>query len=159
MTTAHGFRAKTIDGQDASLEDYQGKALLVVNVASHCGLTPQYEGLQKLYLEYQERGLEILGFPCNQFMGQEPGTDTEIESFCKSKYDVTFPLFSKIEVNGPGAHPLYQWLRSETGGADVTWNFEKFVIGPDGAVLGRFSPKTAPDDPALRAAIESALES
>ena len=159
MTTAHDFQAKTIDGKDASLAGYQGKALLVVNVASKCGLTPQYEGLQKVYLEYQERGLEVLGFPCNQFMGQEPGTEAEIQSFCQSKYDVTFPLFSKIDVNGPAAHPLYQWLRSETGNGDITWNFEKFVIAPDGTIKGRFSPKTAPDDPKLLAAIESALES
>ena len=159
MTTAHDFQAKTIDGKDASLAGYQGKALLVVNVASKCGLTPQYEGLQKVYLQYQERGLEVLGFPCNQFMGQEPGTEAEIQSFCQSKYDVTFPLFSKIDVNGPAAHPLYQWLRAETGNGDITWNFEKFVIAPDGTIKGRFSPKTAPDDPKLLAAIESALES
>lgn len=159
MTTAHEFQARTIEGKDASLSGYQGKALLVVNVASKCGLTPQYEGLQKLYETYRERGLEILGFPCNQFMGQEPGTEAEIQSFCQSRYDVSFPLFSKIEVNGGGAHPLYQWLKRETGEKEISWNFEKFVIRPDGTIAGRFSPRTTPDDPKLIAAIESALES
>lgn len=157
MTTAHEFQARTIDGEDASLSGYRGRALLVVNVASKCGLTPQYEGLQKLYETYQERGLEILGFPCNQFMGQEPGTEAEIQSFCQSRYDVSFPLFSKIEVNGSAAHPLYQWLKRETGEKEITWNFEKFVIRRDGTIEGRFSPRTSPDDPKLVAAIESAL--
>lgn len=157
MTTLHDFDAKTIDGTDKSLADYRGKAVLVVNVASQCGLTPQYGPLQSLYQRERARGLEILGFPCNQFMGQEPGSEGEIKSFCETSYGVTFPLFAKIEVNGAGAHPLYQWLKSETGGKDVAWNFEKFVVGKDGAIVERFSPKTAPDDPKVLAAIERAL--
>ena len=157
MTTLHDFQAKTIDGADKSLADYRGKALLVVNVASQCGLTPQYSKLQELYGKYAERGLEILGFPCNQFMGQEPGTENEIKTFCETSYGVTFPLFSKLEVNGAGTHPLYQWLKSETGGADVKWNFEKFLVGKDGTIVERFGPRTSPDDPAIVSAIERTL--
>ena len=157
MTTLHDFRAKTIEGGEQDLGEYRGKALLVVNVASQCGLTPQYAKLQSLYAERAAAGLEVLGFPCNQFMGQEPGTEGEIKTFCETSYGVTFPLFAKLEVNGPGAHPLYQWLKSETGGGEVQWNFEKFVVGKDGRVIERFSPKTAPDDPKLLAAIERAL--
>lgn len=156
MTTLHDFQVKTIDGADKSLADYRGKALLVVNVASQCGLTPQYSKLQALYQARAGEGIEVLGFPCNQFMGQEPGTEDEIKTFCETSYGVTFPLFSKLEVNGPGAHPLYQWLKSETGGGEITWNFEKFVVGKDGRVVERFSPKTAPDDPKILAALERA---
>lgn len=156
MTTLHDFQVKTIDGADKSLADYRGKALLVVNVASQCGLTPQYSKLQALYAAHAAEGVEVLGFPCNQFMGQEPGTEGEIKTFCETSYGVTFPLFSKIEVNGPGAHPLYQWLESETGGGEIQWNFEKFVIDREGRVVERFSPKTAPDDPKILAALERA---
>ncbi|MDQ3037153.1 MAG: glutathione peroxidase [Myxococcota bacterium] len=157
MTTVHDFQAKTIDGGDKSLGDYRGKALLVVNVASQCGLTPQYSKLQELYGKYEGRGLEILGFPCNQFMGQEPGTEDEIKTFCETSYGVTFPLFSKLEVNGEGTHPLYQWLKSETGGDEIKWNFEKFLVGKDGTIVERFGPRTAPDDAAIVSAIERTL--
>jgi len=161
MPSFHDFRARGIDGQERSLADYKGKVALVVNVASKCGLTPQYEGLEKLYEAQRARGLEVLGFPCNQFMGQEPGTDAEVQEFCTLTYGVQFPLFSKIEVKGPGQHPLYAWLTSvdakPEGPGDIKWNFGKFVIGKDGAVVARFAPPTAPDDPALVAAIEKAL--
>lgn len=161
MSNVHDLSAKTIDGTDKSLGDYRGKVLLVVNVASRCGLTPHYTGLEKLYRDKHAAGLEVLGFPCNQFGAQEPGTEAEIQSFCQSKYDVTFPLFSKIDVNGPNQHPLYGQLTSAptkpaTSG-DIAWNFEKFVIGKDGSITARFAPPTAPDDPALVAAIDSAL--
>lgn len=161
MPTLHDFSARTISGEEQSLDAYAGKAVLVVNVASKCGLTPQYAGLQKLYETYRDRGLEVIGFPCNQFAGQEPGTDAEVQEFCTTRYGVTFPLYSKIDVNGAGRHPLYAWLTSaETApeaAGDVKWNFGKFLVGRDGAVLGRFAPPTAPDDPALVAAIEEAL--
>ena len=149
----------TIDGAPATLGDYRGKVLLVVNVASKCGLTPQYEGLQKLYREQQAAGLEVLGFPANNFNGQEPGSEDEIRSFCSLNYGVTFPLGSKLEVNGPGRHPLYRLLAGEGAEfpGDITWNFEKFLVGQDGRVLARFSPRTTPDDPALIQAIEKAL--
>ncbi len=161
MASFHDFQARGIDGKDRSLAEYKGKVALVVNVASKCGLTPQYEGLEKLYEAQRARGLEVLGFPCNQFMGQEPGTDAEVQEFCTLTYGVQFPLFSKIEVKGPGQHPLYAWLTSvdakPEGAGDIKWNFGKFVIGKDGAVVARFAPPTAPDDPALVAAIEKAL--
>lgn len=159
--TIHQFSAKTIEGQDRSLGDYRGKALLVVNVASRCGLTPQYAGLQKLYEEHRSRGLEVLAFPCNQFGAQEPGTEAEIQAFCSSRYDVTFPLFAKIDVNGAGRSPIYEWLTAQQtapdGPGDVVWNFAKFVIDRDGHVVARFAPPTAPDDPALNDALEKAL--
>jgi glutathione peroxidase len=161
MSSFHEFSLPAIDGKDRSLSDFQGKVCLVVNVASKCGLTPQYEGLQKLYDGYKDRGLEVLGFPCNQFLGQEPGTDEEIRTFCSTKFGVTFPLFSKIEVNGDGAHPLYAWLTGEPtepeGSGDVKWNFGKFLIGKDGSVLARFEPPTDPADAAVTGAIEKAL--
>ena len=161
MPTFHDFQARTIDGQDRSLADYRGQVALVVNVASKCGLTPQYAGLESLYESRRARGLTVLGFPCNQFAGQEPGSDAQVKEFCSLTYGVSFPLFSKIEVNGPSRHPLYAWLTSvETtpeGAGDVKWNFGKFLIGRDGAVVARFAPPTAPDDPALVAAIEQAL--
>jgi glutathione peroxidase len=161
MPSFHDFQARGIDGRERSLADYKGKVALVVNVASKCGLTPQYEGLEKLYEAQRARGLEVLGFPCNQFMGQEPGTDAEVQEFCTLTYGVQFPLFSKIDVNGANRHPLYAWLTSvdakPEGAGDIKWNFGKFVIGKDGAVVARFAPPTAPDDPALVAAIEKAL--
>jgi len=161
MPTLHDFSARTISGEDASLREYAGKVALVVNVASKCGLTPQYAGLEKLHEEHQARGLEVLGFPCNQFAGQEPGTDAEVQEFCTLTYGVKFPLFSKIDVNGAQRHPLYAWLTAATVGpdeaGDIKWNFGKFLIGRDGQVLARFAPPTAPDDPALVAAIEKAL--
>lgn len=161
MTKLHDFTQKTIDGKEAPLSAYAGKVALVVNVASKCGLTPQYEGLEALYRELAPKGFVVLGFPCNQFMGQEPGTDAEIASFCSTKYDVTFPLFSKIDVNGETQAPLYAWLTREDakpeGAGDVAWNFGKFLVGKDGNVVARFSPKVAPSAPELREAIERAL--
>ncbi len=157
MSNLHDFTVKTIDGQSKSLKDYKGKPVLLVNVASACGLTPQYAGLEKLFREYRDKGLVVLGLPCNQFGAQEPGSEAEIKQFCSLNYDVSFPLTTKIEVNGAGAHPLYAWLRGETGGADIQWNFEKFLIGKDGRIVKRYSPKTVPEDKGLRADIQSAL--
>ena len=161
MPTLHDFSARSITGEDSSLRDYAGKVALVVNVASKCGLTPQYAGLEKLYETYHARGLEVLGFPCNQFAGQEPRTDAEVQEFCKVRYGVSFPLFAKIDVNGATRHPLYAWLSAEDaapeGPGDIKWNFGKFVVGRDGRVRARFAPTTAPDDPAFLAAIEQAL--
>jgi glutathione peroxidase len=161
MTTLHDFTESSIDGAKTPLSAYAGKVALVVNVASKCGLTPQYAGLEALHRELGPQGFVVLGFPCNQFMGQEPGTEAEIAAFCSTKYDVTFPLFAKIDVNGETRDPLYGWLTSvdaaPEGAGDIAWNFGKFLIGRDGAVLARFSPKTAPDAPELRAAIERAL--
>jgi glutathione peroxidase len=151
---------RTLDGKATSLERYRDKALLIVNVASKCGLTPQYTGLQALHDRYAQRGFEVLGFPCNQFGGQEPGSPEVIAEFCSTSYGVTFPLFEKIAVNGPDRHPLYSELTqaADTSGraGDIEWNFEKFLVTPSGAVQ-RFRPKTTPEDPALLAAIEAAL--
>jgi glutathione peroxidase len=161
MTTVHEFSHPTIDGHSKELSDYRGKVLLVVNVASRCGLTPQYTALEELYRGMKARGLEVLGFPCNQFAGQEPGTEAEIKQFCESKYDISFPLFSKLDVNGSERHPLYAWLTAQAttpeGPGDVKWNFAKFLIGRDGKVVARFSPTTAPTAPAIVNAIEAAL--
>ena len=155
MSSVHDFSAPSISGQDTSLAEFKGKTLLVVNVASACGLTPQYEGLQALHAQYAERGLAVLGFPCNQFGAQEPGSEEEIQHFCSSRFGVEFPLFSKIEVNGPERHPLYQFLIGD--GEDISWNFEKFLIDDQGQTIARFSPRTAPDDPELVSAIEQSL--
>ena len=150
-------------GNPASLADYKGKALLIVNVASQCGLTPQYTGLQQLHETYGDRGFEVLGFPCNQFGGQEPGTSDEIKTFCETSYGVSFPLFSKIEVNGDNRHPLYEQLTqtedAEGKAGDIQWNFEKFLVSPDGDIVGRFRPLVAPEDDALTQAIEAQLPS
>lgn len=146
---------KTIDGKEVNLaEKYKGKVLLIVNVASACGLTKQYTQLEALQDKFHDKGLEVVGFPCNQFGGQEPGTEAEIVKFCKSKYDVSFDLFSKIEVNGPDAAPIYKQL---TNGKDIGWNFEKFVIGRNGEIVARFEPKTSPDAPEVVKAIETEL--
>jgi glutathione peroxidase len=161
MTTAHDFSFTTIDGKPMPLSQFKGHPVLVVNVASKCGLTPQYEGLQALADTYADRGLVVLGVPCNQFKGQEPGTADEIAEFCSTSYGVTFPLTEKVDVNGPGRHPLYSALvgtpdaDGHTG--DIRWNFEKFLIAPDGAVAARFGPQTVPQDPAVVEAIEKAL--
>ena len=161
MSTLHDFSAKTIRGDDCDLSSFAGKVCLVVNVASQCGLTPQYDGLQRLYDEYREQGLEILGFPCNQFGSQEPGTEGEIATFCETNYAVGFPLFSKVEVNGAGADPLYQWLTGEDskpdGAGDVAWNFAKFLINKDGRVVARFAPPTEPCSAEVKQEIEAAL--
>jgi len=157
MSSFHDFTVKTIDGKPKSLKDYQGHPVLVVNVASECGLTPQYTGLEKLYKHYKDQGLVVLGLPCNQFGAQEPGSEAEIKQFCEVKYGVDFPLTSKIDVNGANSDPLYRWLRSESGGADIQWNFEKFLISKDGRVVKRYSPKTVPEDAGLKADIQAAL--
>ena len=160
MATAHDFTATTIDGTAQPLRDYAGRALLIVNVASQCGLTPQYAGLQQLHERFAARGLAVLGFPCNQFGSQEPGSEGQIKTFCETRFGVTFPMFAKVEVNGAGRHPLYGYLTAQAtqpdGPGDVTWNFAKFLVGRDGAVLARFSPTVAPDAPELIAAIEQA---
>ena len=177
MTSTHDFTVTTADGTRVPLSDYKDKVLLIVNVASKCGLTPQYEGLEALYREEKGKGLEILGFPCNQFKGQEPGSDDEIQEFCKTNYDVTFPVFSKIDVNGDGADPLYRHLRAQApgdfgpryggfydtiskinpgaGADDVKWNFTKFLIGRDGQVIKRYEPPVAPAD--IKADLENYL--
>lgn len=152
----------TIDGEQRPLGDYAGNVCLVVNVASKCGLTPQYEGLQRLYDTYHQRGFEVLGFPCNQFMQQEPGTEAEIKDFCTTNFGVSFPMFSKLEVNGDDRHPLYAWLTGEDtkpeGPGDVKWNFGKFLVGKDGALLARFEPGTEPQAADLKEALEAALD-
>jgi glutathione peroxidase len=148
MSTLHDFTAKTIDGKDQSLRQYAGKVALVVNVASQCGLTPHYGGLEELYESYKDRGLVVLGFPCNQFGGQEPGTEGEIKTFCETNFGVTFPMFAKIDVNGANAHPLYQWLKSEKAGLlgteAIKWNFTKFLVDRSGHVVRRYAPTDTP---------------
>jgi glutathione peroxidase len=168
VTSTYDFAVADAAGERVSLDDYAGKVLLIVNVASKCGLTPQYEGLEALYREYRDRGLEILAFPSNQFKGQEPGTDAEIQDFCRTAYEVSFPVFAKIDVNGPEADPLYSWLRAEAPEGErsaetatfltrvkdliddpapdsVRWNFTKFLVGRDGAVIKRYEPPVTPD--------------
>ena len=159
--SVHDVSINTLAGEPASLADHAGKTLLLVNVASKCGLTPQYTALEELHERYADRGFEVLGFPCNQFGGQEPGSAEEIQRFCSMSYGVTFPLFEKIDVNGPKRHPLYNEL-TETADAeghdgDIRWNFEKFLVDPDGNVVARYSPVTKPDDPAIIADIEANL--
>jgi glutathione peroxidase len=159
MTTAYDFSATDIDSQPRSLSDYKGKVLLVVNVASQCGFTPQYAGLEKLWRDYGDRGLVVLGFPCDQFGHQEPGDEAEIRNFCSLNYDVTFPMFAKIDVNGDKAHPLWKWLKDEKGGFlgidAIKWNFTKFLIGRDGEVIKRYAPTDKPE--AIARDIEKAL--
>jgi glutathione peroxidase len=179
MSSIYDIDLVTIEGKQQKLADFKGKALLIVNTASECGLTPQYEGLEKLYQAEKENGLEILGFPCNQFGAQEPGEEADIQSFCSMRFGVTFPLFSKIEVNGEGRHPLYQHLFSaqperttapesgfveklkgygiEAKEGDILWNFEKFLVSKDGEVIGHFAPDMTPDHEILSKAIEKAL--
>ncbi|RCK68589.1 glutathione peroxidase [Desertihabitans brevis] len=158
MTTLADFSADSLDGRDTDLADHLGQVVLVVNTASECGLTQQYEGLQQLYETYQDRGFTVLGFPCDQFAHQEPGDAAQIAEFCQRNFGITFPMFAKIEVNGDGAHPLYQWLRGEEGdvpGAAIEWNFTKFLIDRDGRVLERYAPQTEPAS--LTGDIERAL--
>ena len=151
----------TLKGEDAGLDQHKDKALLIVNVASKCGLTPQYTGLEELQKTYGDRGFTVIGVPCNQFGGQEPGTAEEIETFCSTTYGVTFPMIEKIEVNGEDRHPIYEELTQvadpDGDAGDIRWNFEKFVVAPDGATIKRFSPMVQPDDPALVGAIEGVL--
>lgn len=153
------FLLNTLEGKHFDTASLKDKVVLLVNVASQCGLTPQYKGLEALWQEYGARGLVVLGLPCNQFAGQEPGTAEEIRQFCDMNYKVSFPLTQKIDVNGTNRHALYHWLTGEKAAfpGDITWNFEKFLIGRDGEVKARFSPKTAPDDAAIRESIESLL--
>jgi glutathione peroxidase len=149
MATISDFNASRLLGKPEPLAEFAGKVALVVNVASHCGNTPQYEGLEDLYRKYRDRGLVVLGFPCNQFSGQEPGTAAEIAEFCTLNFGVDFPMFGKIEVNGPGADPLYRWLKLETPGSgnrDIEWNFAKFLVGRDGKPVKRFGDKFPPSD-------------
>jgi glutathione peroxidase len=159
MSSIYGFSANRLDGTPVALRDFAGKVLLVVNTASKCGFTPQYEGLEALYRQYGERGLVVLGFPCNQFGAQEPGTAEQIGAFCQKNYGVSFPMFEKIEVNGAGAHPLYRWLKSQArgvlGSEAIKWNFTKFLVDRDGKVVERFAPTTRPED--LKAHIEALL--
>ena len=161
MTSIYSFTARDIDGKDISLSTYKGRVLLIVNVASKCGFTGQYSGLERLYRDYNGEGLVVLGFPANNFLGQEPGTDEEIKQFCSLTYDVTFPMFAKISVKGRNIHPLYGFLTSKEthprfGGA-ISWNFNKFLVGRDGTVLARFGSRTKPDDKELIAALKQAL--
>ena len=152
------FVATTITGDQVDLGTYRGKVVLVVNTASQCGLTPQYAGLQKLYEGHVDSGLEILGFPCDQFGNQEPGSEAEIAEFCELNYGISFPMFAKIEVNGEGAHPLYQWLTSTMpgeNGPDIEWNFAKFLLDRNGELIARFSPQVTPDE--LTGEVETAL--
>ncbi|WP_257313013.1 glutathione peroxidase [Geothrix fuzhouensis] len=152
----HEIALPALDGKPQSLATYKGKVVLAVNVASECGFTPQYAGLQKLYTDYKDRGLVILGFPCNQFGAQEPGTAAQIETFCQTNYGVTFPLFEKLDVKGPHQAPVYQFLTAKHG--EPAWNFHKYLVGKDGQVIAAFPSKVAPDSPELRVAIESALK-
>ena len=159
MTDAFGFSAVDIDGNLQPLSQYAGKVLLIVNVASQCGFTPQYTGLEALWRQYRDRGLVVLGFPCDQFGHQEPGSEAEIRNFCSLNYDVDFPLFAKVDVNGANAHPLWRWLKEEKSGLlgidAIKWNFSKFLVGRDGEVIARYAPAATPAS--LAADIEAAL--
>jgi glutathione peroxidase len=152
----YDFKLKTIDGAETTLAEHRGKVMLMVNVASKCGFTPQYEGLEALYKKYKDRGVVVLGFPCNQFGAQEPGDENEIKSFCSLTYNVSFPMYAKIDVNGDNTHPLYAFLKKEEKGIfgteAIKWNFTKFLVGKDGQVVGRFAPQTTP------AALEKEVE-
>jgi glutathione peroxidase len=154
MTTLSDHTLPRLDGQPQPLSDYAGKLVLVVNTASNCGLTPQYAGLERLWLIYRDQGLVVLGFPCNQFGGQEPGQAEEIAEFCEVNYGVTFPLFAKLDVNGEAESPLYTWLKQDFPG-DIEWNFAKFLVGREGDVIARFAPGVTPDElePEIRAAL------
>jgi glutathione peroxidase len=158
-TKVGDFQATRIDGSPSSLDAYDGQVLLIVNTASQCGFTPQYQGLERLYQDYRDRGFQVLAFPCNQFGKQEPGSAEQIAQFCETHFGVSFPVFDKVDVNGEGAHPLFQWLKLQAPGVlgtqGIKWNFTKFLIGRDGRVVRRFAPNVTPDD--LRAPIEALL--
>ena len=156
-TSLYDFTYTDIDGKPAKLDKYRGKSVLIVNVASKCGLTPQYAGLEALYKKHAEDGLVVLAFPCNQFGNQEPGTEAEIKELCSLNYGVTFPLFSKVEVNGDNRTPLYKWLIEKTDGKDIEWNFAKFLVSKDGQTVQRFASRVKPDDPAFVEAVEKSL--
>ena len=159
MTSVYDFEAQTITGQSVKLDQYKGKVVLIVNTASKCGFTPQFEGLEALWKEYEAKGVVILGFPCNQFGSQDPGNNSEIASFCQLNYGVSFPMMAKVDVNGPAAHPLYKWLVKEAPGIlgtkSIKWNFTKFLVGKDGQVIGRYAPTDKPAG--LKADIDKAL--
>ena len=158
MTSVYDFTATGIDGDPVELSQFQGSPLLIVNTASQCGFTPQYRGLEALHRDYADKGLRVLGFPCDQFGHQEPGDEEEIKNFCSLTYDVTFPMFAKVDVNGPDAHPLFAWLRDQKSGVlggRIKWNFTKFLIGRDGSVVARYSPTTKPEK--LAGSIEEPL--
>jgi glutathione peroxidase len=155
-SSVHEFTLNSIDGKPGPLSAYQGKVVLIVNVASRCGFTPQYAGLEALYEKYKDRGFTILGFPANNFGGQEPGTNEEIKTFCSSKYNVTFPMYAKISVKGDDKAPLYQFLTAATG-SEIQWNFTKFLVDKNGKVVARFEPKVTPESPEVTEAIEKAL--
>ena len=161
MKTIHDIEVQTISGENISLGQYKGKALLIVNTASKCGFTGQYDGLQKLYESYKDKGFVVLGFPSNDFLRQEPGTNEEIQAFCKLNYGVTFPMFAKVSVKGDNQHPLYRNLTSEAAhpgfGGKISWNFNKFLVSPSGQIVARFGSRTKPSDPALIKAIEANL--
>ena len=150
MTTVYDFQARQINGQDIALSDFKGKVMLIVNTASQCGFTPQFGGLEELHQSYAAQGLVVLGFPCNQFGSQDPGSETEIASFCQVNYGVSFPMMGKVDVNGKSAHPLYQWLSAEApgllGSKSIKWNFTKFLIGKNGQVIKRYAPTDKPAD-------------
>ncbi len=156
--SVHDFKVKTIDGAEVSLAQYKGKALLVVNTASECGFTPQYKGLEELYQAYRARGFEVLAFPSNDFGGQEPGTNAEIKKFCERRYRTTFPLFAKIAVKGKDADPFYRYLTTlPVNGGEVTWNFNKFLVDPDGVVVAHLDSSVEPDSPEMRKRVEAVL--
>ncbi|MEW5977263.1 MAG: glutathione peroxidase [Acidobacteriota bacterium] len=158
----YNFVMKSIDGKEVKLDQYRGKALLLVNVASQCGYTPQYTGLQQIYAKYKDRGFVVLGFPANNFGAQEPGTDQEIKTFCSTRYNVTFPMFSKISVKGSDKHPLYQFLTDKATnpefGGEISWNFNKFLVSKDGKIVARFESKDAPESDKVVQAIEQTLK-
>ena len=156
--SAHEFAFQTIDGDPLPMTSFRDRVVLVVNTASKCGLTPQYDGLEKLYSDYRDRGLVVLGVPCNQFAGQEPGTEAEIQSFCRTRFDVDFPMTSKVEVKDGGRHPFYAWAEEKLGASAVpVWNFHKILLGRDGEAIRAFGPRTDPQDAEVTAAIEAAL--
>lgn len=163
MSTLYDFEVKNIDAEGQKLSEFEGRACLLVNVASECGLTPQYDGLTRLYTQYRDAGLEILGFPCNQFGGQEPGSEREIRKFCRTHYGAEFPMFSKLEVKGSAQHPLYAWLTQEEtepdGPGDIAWNFAKFLVDRRGNIVARFAPTVEPCSKEITSRIEQALES
>jgi glutathione peroxidase len=159
MSNIYQFQAELLNGQEQSLSAYAGKVLLIVNTASKCGFTPQFSGLEKLYQQYQPQGLEVLGFPCNQFGGQDPGSNSEIGAFCQKNYGVSFPMFAKVNVKGPEAHPVFRYLTNNSKGvlgSGIKWNFTKFLIGRDGRIIQRFAPTTKPES--LQEEIEKALQ-
>ena len=158
MSNAYDYSFQSIDGGELPLATFKDKVVLVVNTASKCGLTPQYDGLEKLYSDYRDQGLVVLGVPCNQFMGQEPGTEAEIKDFCETRFSVDFPLTAKTDVKGDSAHPFYKWAKAELGeAADPAWNFHKILVGKDGQLIGAFGPRTEPQAPEVVSAVKAAL--